>query len=108
MRTCGNLEALGCEYSWQEPAVLVWHQTCSLAHPVLLVCSKLAALVYVYSDLRPLAQQHQLGEQYNENDAYGAAVVSEQLEAAGIGRSARAEHMQSHEWMLQACCTALK
>lgn len=48
-------------------------------------CSKLAALVYLYSDLRPLARQHQLGEAYFENDAYGAAVVSEDAAAEQKG-----------------------
>ncbi|PRW44275.1 hypothetical protein C2E21_6731 [Chlorella sorokiniana] len=37
--------------------------------------SKLAALVYVYSDLRPLAERYQLGDPYNENDAFGTAVL---------------------------------
>lgn len=37
--------------------------------------SKLAALVYVYSNLRPLAERYQLGEPYNENGAYGTAVL---------------------------------
>ena len=69
-----------------DPVVTGWliRSPAPLVSPV---CrSKLAALVYVYSNLRPLAERYQLGEPYNENGAYGTAVVRKHVQvAAGHG-----------------------